>query len=294
MTVLENLGGGSAARAVSSDGRTIVGRVAPFGSGAQHLAALWRDGHLTTLGTVPGTFQSDAWDVSGDGRIVVGFAGESLFQGKRAVIWDEANGMRDLKQELEDVHGLDLGEWSLEVATGISRDGTVIVGNGNPRVGRLGSWIAVLPRPPEPILSVEVDIKPDSDLNPIHPMSLGAIPVAILGSDAFDVLDVDVTTLAFGPAGAPLAHPNGPHFENDADEPFDFNDDGLDDLLAHFLTEESGIAFGDTEACVTGELLDGTPFEGCDDIITVPVCGLGFELVFVLLPLVWLRRRRRS
>jgi hypothetical protein len=117
--------------------------------------------------------------------------------------------------------------------------------------------------------------------------------VAILGSDIFDVADVDGTTLAFGPAGAPLAHSNGLHFEDDADEPYDFNDDGFDDLLAHFLTEESGIAFGDTEACVTGELLDGTPFEGCDDIVTVPVCGLGFELVFVVPPIIWLRRRAR-
>jgi hypothetical protein len=145
---------------------------------------------------------------------------------------------------------------------------------------------------PQPLI-IEIDIKPGSDLSPVGPFSRGIVPVAILGSDTFDVADIDVSTLAFGPAGAPLAHANGPHFEDDADESYDFNDDGFDDLLAHFLTEESGIAFGDTEACVTGELLDGTPFEGCDDIITVPVCGLGFELVFVVPPLAWLRRQRR-
>ena len=112
---------------------------------------------------------------------------------------------------------------------------------------------------PVVVVSVEVDIAPGNDRNPINPKSRGVIAVAILGSDRFDVADVDVTTLAFGPARAPLAHRNGPHRK-------DANHDRFEDLLAHFRTEEAGIAFGDTKACATGELLDGTAFEGCASI----------------------------
>ncbi len=96
---------------------------------------------------------------------------------------------------------------------------------------------------------------------------------------------MDPDTLAFGPSGAALAHPRGPHFE-------DVNDDGFTDLVGHFVVKETGIAFGDEEACLTGEI-DGMPFEACDDIKTVPACGIGFELALLLPPLMWVYGRRR-
>jgi len=77
------------------------------------------------------------------------------------------------------------------------------------------------------------------------------------------VVNVDVNTLAFGPDGASFDHSHVPHFE-------DLNGDGFTDLMAHFRIAETGIAFGDRMACLSGELLDGTPINGCDDVRTVP------------------------
>jgi len=110
-------------------------------------------------------------------------------------------------------------------------------------------------------LSVTVDIKPDSYPNSINPRSRGVIPVAILGTDTFDVADVDVTTLAFGPGGAPIAHLNG-HVQ-------DVNHDGVMDLMLHFRTQDTGITCGDESATLTGATLDGQPLEGSDSVNTV-------------------------
>ena len=95
---------------------------------------------------------------------------------------------------------------------------------------------------PTPI-PVGIDIKPGGDPNAINPTARGVIPVAILGSETFDVMDVDAATLAFGPDSATPAHdlsdPTGI-----ADHLEDVDGDGFEDLVAHFWTEEAGIDFG--------------------------------------------------
>lgn len=48
------------------------------------------------------------------------------------------------------------------------------------------------------------------------------------------------------------------------------NRDGLADLISHYYTEETGIAFGEMTACLYGRTLDRARFSSCDAIRTVP------------------------
>jgi hypothetical protein len=116
-------------------------------------------------------------------------------------------------------------------------------------------------------IRVRLDIKPGSFPNSINPKSMGVVPVAILGTPTFDVRTVDVTTLAFGPSGAMPKHDLTNPFTY-ADHLQDVNSDGFTDLVSHYPQKDTGLAPGDTSACLTGKLRGpfGAFIKGCDSV----------------------------
>ena len=107
---------------------------------------------------------------------------------------------------------------------------------------------------------VDVDVWPGRRRAHVHPHH-GLIPVAILGAQDFDVREVDVRSLAFGPnAARPERHPR-PRRR-------DVNRDGVADLLVVWRARGTGIAFGDREVCVSGRIAGDIAFGGCDAIVT--------------------------
>ncbi len=135
----------------------------------------------------------------------------------------------------------------------------------------------------------KLDIKPGSCPNSFNRNSNGVLPVALVGTDDFNVLDVDLSTLELsradgvGGQATPLEGPPGPHsVVEDAATPFDgelcdcheLEGDGPDDLSLKFDSPEvvAELELDDfsrrdlVELCVSGTLLDGTPFDACDCI----------------------------
>lgn len=88
---------------------------------------------------------SNAWDVSDDGSVVVGYS--KTTSGNEAFIWDGDHGMRRLWDVLVNNFSLDLTDWTLTGAYGISDDGLTIVGAGINPGGNTEAWIAEVPEP---------------------------------------------------------------------------------------------------------------------------------------------------
>jgi hypothetical protein len=138
-------------------------------------------------------------------------------------------------------------------------------------------------------VSVHLDIRPRGCPNPFNPRSMGYLPAALLGTEIFDVADIDLATLeiarADGVGGSVAPHEGwpGPHatyadvatpFNGEVCDCHTLAEDGIVDLRFVFAIDElvaalelNGLSPGETvELVVTGELLDGTLFEAHDCI----------------------------
>jgi len=110
---------------------------------------------------------------------------------------------------------------------------------------------------------VDVDIKPGSFPNSINLGSKGVIPVAILGTEDFDVTTVEPITVGFGPGDALPVHWALEDVDGDGDV----------DMILHFKVQDTGISEGDTEATLIGNTEDGIPISGTDSVRIVPPKG---------------------
>lgn len=125
-------------------------------------------------------------------------------------------------------------------------------------------YAADCPQPSE-MISVTIDVKPGSCPNPINLKSEGLLPVALLGSAEFNVIDVELSTVQLHPmdrceqAVAPVRYAFA-----------DVDGDGFVDIVFHFVAKEVGFQPGDTGACLHGTLEgSGQHFCGHDAIVVI-------------------------
>ena len=129
-------------------------------------------------------------------------------------------------------------------------------------------------------IEVPIDIKPESDPNSICLNDQGSLPVAILGTEDFDVTTIDPETILLG--GVDLAERGSPKRPKLA---YSFEDasgpggmpDGYLDLMAFFSVPElitAGALTEDTTALTLDAYLypehGGTPITGTDSVRVVP------------------------
>jgi sugar lactone lactonase YvrE len=126
--------------------------------------------------------------------------------------------------------------------------------NAPPEVSSVAG-LAIFGEPTAGQLVVYLDIKPTSCPNPLNTKSNGKLPVAILGSDVFDVADVDVTTIMLeGVAPLRSSYEDvATPFEGELCDCHEEGPDGYLDLVLHFDTQSIVEALGDV---ADGEVIE--------------------------------------
>ena len=143
---------------------------------------------------------------------------------------------------------------------------------------------------PGPI-TINIDVKPDDETNAFNNNGNGVIPVAILGSDTFDVTQIDLDTVELDTLQIKVAGKSNntlAHLE-------DVNEDSFIDYVVQI--EDSDVVYeeGDDLAMLTGMLFDGQEFMGTDSIWIVPPNvpePTGLSLVWLVFGMFAVRRYR--
>jgi len=118
----------------------------------------------------------------------------------------------------------------------------------------------------EYIAPVTVDIKPMSDPNAVNNDGHGVIPVAILGSETFDVATINPATVALDGMAVRF---RGKSLTAQASYE-DYNGDGYLDLIVHIEDVDGTFVAGQTTGTVTGLFYAGGAFCGTDSLKIVP------------------------
>ncbi len=140
MTRLGSLNNGddSYAQATNRDGSVIVGYSADGLSAGDYRAFRWTQATgMASLGTLPGGNYSKARAVSADGSVVVGDATMGTL-GMAGFRWTQATQMQSVEQWLR-ANGVAVADGSTASASGVSADGSVVVGlmpSGNAYIAR--------------------------------------------------------------------------------------------------------------------------------------------------------------
>jgi outer membrane protein assembly factor BamB len=153
-------------------------------------------------------------------------------------------------------------------------NGVVYVGNENGKVYAFGT----------PVVQVALDIKPTSCPNPLNVKSKGVLPVAILGTEDFDVMDIDPATILLEGV-APIRYNYedvATPFEGELCDCHELGPDGYTDMTLKFRTQDivaaiavmsnktapvNSLHLGSwemVELTLTGMTLEGQEIEGHD------------------------------
>jgi len=284
----------------------------------QHAVYWDENGNIHDLGMLNG-MPSKAWGLNDHGQVV----GQTTVFNSDAWIWDETNGMVQLQDYgyIAVAYDINNNGWIVGYADVEPWDPKPVVWDPDGNIYNLqellgydeyyfygDSWfissindknevyataysmttgnqtVVVIALPPEPV-ELPLDIKPGSCPNPLNIKGNGKLPVAILGTEDFDVMDIDPNSITIARADGEMGSagvnvkPNGLlHFSyEDVGTPYDgdpcgcheMGGDGYMDLSIKFNTQDLVAALAldtemndtELELVVSGTFMNGLSFE---------------------------------